>query len=135
MLVLVLGASFPVMFVGWEGVGLCSYLLIGFWYHEAVRGRRRQEGVHRQPHRRLRLHPRHGGDLRDVPHAGLPAGGVPRRRSCRPETTFGLLTGITLLLFLGATGKSAQLPALRLVAGRDGRPDARSRRSSTPRRW
>src|SRR3954469_14842478 len=32
MLVLVLGSSFPVMFVGWEGVGLCSYLLIGFWY-------------------------------------------------------------------------------------------------------
>ena len=30
MLVLVLGANFPVMFVGWEGVGLCSYLLIGF---------------------------------------------------------------------------------------------------------
>src|SRR5574340_797866 len=34
MLVLVLGASFPVMFVGWEGVGLCSYLLIGFWFEE-----------------------------------------------------------------------------------------------------
>src|SRR3979409_1785755 len=34
MLVLVLGSSFPVMFVGWEGVGLCSYLLIGFWYGE-----------------------------------------------------------------------------------------------------
>jgi NADH-quinone oxidoreductase subunit L len=32
MLVLVTGASFPLMFVGWEGVGLCSYLLIGFWY-------------------------------------------------------------------------------------------------------
>ncbi|TLY48251.1 MAG: NADH-quinone oxidoreductase subunit L, partial [Gammaproteobacteria bacterium] len=32
MLTLVLGASFPVMFVGWEGVGLCSYLLIGFWF-------------------------------------------------------------------------------------------------------
>ena len=32
MLVLVLGASLPVMFVGWEGVGLCSYLLIGFWF-------------------------------------------------------------------------------------------------------
>ena len=32
MLVLVLGANFPVMFVGWEGVGLCSYLLIGFWF-------------------------------------------------------------------------------------------------------
>ena len=34
MLVLVLGASYPVLFVGWEGVGLCSYLLIGFWFNE-----------------------------------------------------------------------------------------------------
>src|SRR5262245_64101907 len=32
MLVLVLGDSLPVTFVGWEGVGLCSYLLIGFWF-------------------------------------------------------------------------------------------------------
>ena len=36
MLVLVLGSSYPVMFVGWEGVGLCSYLLIGFWFTERV---------------------------------------------------------------------------------------------------
>jgi NADH-quinone oxidoreductase subunit L len=36
MLVLVLGDSLPVMFVGWEGVGLCSYLLIGFWYGETA---------------------------------------------------------------------------------------------------
>ncbi len=44
MLVLVLGASFPVMFVGWEGVGLCSYLLIGYWFNEQInadRARRR----------------------------------------------------------------------------------------------
>src|SRR5215510_13201057 len=34
MLVLVLGANFLVLFVGWEGVGLCSYLLIGFWYEK-----------------------------------------------------------------------------------------------------
>ena len=34
MLVLVLGSSFPVMFIGWEGVGLCSYLLIGFWFSD-----------------------------------------------------------------------------------------------------
>ena len=34
MLVLVLGSSFPVLFVGWEGVGLCSYLLIGFWFND-----------------------------------------------------------------------------------------------------
>ena len=59
MLVLVLGANFLLMFVGWEGVGLCSYLLIGFWYDEEVGVRRRQEGVHRQPHRRLRLPARH----------------------------------------------------------------------------
>jgi NADH-quinone oxidoreductase subunit L len=37
MLTLVLGANFLVMFVGWEGVGLCSYLLIGFWYDEKSR--------------------------------------------------------------------------------------------------
>jgi NADH-quinone oxidoreductase subunit L len=36
MLVLVLGDSLPVMFIGWEGVGLCSYLLIGFWYTETA---------------------------------------------------------------------------------------------------
>src|SRR5438552_11178566 len=36
MLTLVLGASFPVIFVGWEGVGLCSYLLIGFWFNEKI---------------------------------------------------------------------------------------------------
>jgi len=36
MLVLVLGSSFPVMFIGWEGVGLCSYLLIGFWFNDKV---------------------------------------------------------------------------------------------------
>ena len=34
MLLLVLGNNFLVLFVGWEGVGLCSYLLIGFWYKE-----------------------------------------------------------------------------------------------------
>jgi NADH-quinone oxidoreductase subunit L len=34
MLVLVLGSNFPLMFVGWEGVGLCSYLLIGFWFKD-----------------------------------------------------------------------------------------------------
>ncbi len=36
MLVLILGDSLPILFVGWEGVGLCSYLLIGFWYEETA---------------------------------------------------------------------------------------------------
>ncbi len=34
MLLLVMGANYMIMFIGWEGVGLCSYLLIGFWYHK-----------------------------------------------------------------------------------------------------
>jgi NADH-quinone oxidoreductase subunit L len=36
MLLLVLGGNYPIMFIGWEGVGLCSYLLIGFWFSEKV---------------------------------------------------------------------------------------------------
>ena len=38
MLLLVLGANYLVMFIGWEGVGLCSYLLIGFWYEKKFTG-------------------------------------------------------------------------------------------------
>jgi NADH-quinone oxidoreductase subunit L len=67
MLLLVLGASYPLMFIGGKGVGLCSYLLIGFWFSEKAERRRRQEGVHRQPHRRLRLPDR---DVPDVRNSG-----------------------------------------------------------------
>ncbi len=42
-----------------KGVGLCSYLLIGFWFTDEAKAQRGQQGVHRQPHRRLRLPPRH----------------------------------------------------------------------------
>ena len=37
MLVLVMGANYPIMFIGWEGVGLCSYLLIGFWFSDEAK--------------------------------------------------------------------------------------------------
>ncbi len=37
MLLLVMGSNYLVMFVGWEGVGLCSYLLIGFWYTDELK--------------------------------------------------------------------------------------------------
>ena len=65
---LVLGDNFLLTFLGWEGVGLCSYLLISFWF-ERKRGRGRgQEGVRHQPRRRLRLHARDVPDLRDARH-------------------------------------------------------------------
>ncbi len=51
MLILVLGDSLPVTFIGWEGVGLCSYLLIGFWYEKESYALRRSQGLRRQPHR------------------------------------------------------------------------------------
>jgi NADH-quinone oxidoreductase subunit L len=109
MLVLVLGASFPVMFIGWEGVGLCSYLLIGFWFTKpsAADAGKKAFVVNRI------------GDFGFV--LGMAAifatfhtlnfQEVAAKVALLPkEETFGLLTGITLLLFLGATGKSAQLP-------------------------
>ncbi len=52
MTVLVLAGNVLLMFVGWEGVGLASYLLIGFYFKRDSR-RRRQESIHRQPHRRF----------------------------------------------------------------------------------
>ena len=63
MTMLVLSNNFLLMFVFWEGVGLCSYLLIGFWYTQAGGGGGGQEGVPGQPDRRLRLRDRHLLDL------------------------------------------------------------------------
>ena len=84
MLMLVLGSNVLVMFVGWEGVGLCSYLLIGYYYEKKSAVGRGEEGVHRQPRRRLRVHPRRAAAGRHLRLARLPrpiaAGG---RRRCR----------------------------------------------------
>ena len=110
MLLLVLGSNVLVMFVGWEGVGLCSYLLIGYYYAQEVGRRRGQEGVRRQPHRRLRVHPRHAADWSSPSGRSTSRRSRTRSRRCRPRLTFGTLSLITLLLFIGATGKSAQIP-------------------------
>ena len=48
MLVLVLADNLLLMFVGWEGVGLCSYLLIGFWFQDEKKALAGNEGVYRQ---------------------------------------------------------------------------------------
>jgi NADH-quinone oxidoreductase subunit L len=112
MILLVLGDSPITMFVGWEGVGLCSFLLIGFWFtdeEKAIAGNKAFI-VNRI------------GDFGFllgifllfwalVPHGhvGMTYGQL---REAAEAHTFspGLLTAACLLLFMGATGKSAQLP-------------------------
>ena len=109
MLVLVLASNFLVMFVGWEGVGLCSYLLIGFWYHKnaAADAGNKAFIVNRVGDFGFLL-----GILLIFTQFGTldfqqVAGLVGR---FAPEASFGTLSLITLLLFVGATGKSAQIP-------------------------
>jgi NADH-quinone oxidoreductase subunit L len=109
MLVLVLGASFPVMFVGWEGVGLCSYLLIGFWFTKksASDAGKKAFIVNRIGDYAFIL-----GMLALFAQFGtLDFQGVAAAAAMRePEVGFGVLSMATLLLFIGATGKSAQIP-------------------------
>jgi NADH-quinone oxidoreductase subunit L len=109
MLVLVLGSSFPVMFVGWEGVGLCSYLLIGFWYKKqsANDAGKKAFVVNRIGDYAFIL-----GMLALFAKFGtLDFQGVASAVAVLPaETEFGVLSLAALLLFIGATGKSAQIP-------------------------
>jgi len=110
MLVLVLGANFPVMFVGWEGVGLCSYLLIGFWFRKksAADAGKKAFIVNRIGDFGFIL----GMLLLFATFSTLDFQEVAAKVAARaPETAqWGVLTIATLLLFLGATGKSAQIP-------------------------
>jgi NADH-quinone oxidoreductase subunit L len=110
MLVLVLGANFPLLFVGWEGVGLCSYLLIGFYYtkQSASDAGKKAFVVNRIGDFGFIL----GMLLIFVTFDSLDFQAVAAAASLRaPETLgMGVMTIATLLLFVGATGKSAQLP-------------------------
>ncbi|HWW87499.1 MAG TPA: NADH-quinone oxidoreductase subunit L [Vicinamibacterales bacterium] len=109
MLLLVLGSNFLVMFVGWEGVGLCSYLLIGFWYDKlsAANAGKKAFIVNRVGDFGFLL----GLLLTFVRFGTLDFHEISRSLAAiGPETSFGTLSAITLLLFIGATGKSAQLP-------------------------
>ncbi len=109
MLLLVLAANFLVMFVGWEGVGLCSYLLIGFWYRKrsAADAGKKAFIVNRVGDFGFLL----GMILLAVRFGSLDFQDIARMAaSLGPETHLGTLTLATLLLFLGATGKSAQIP-------------------------
>ena len=109
MLVLVLGANFPVLFVGWEGVGLCSYLLIGFWYQKqsAIDAGKKAFIVNRIGDFAFIL----GMLLVFRRSARSTSRAWPRRSPrCRSKQGWGVLSVATLLLFVGATGKSAQIP-------------------------
>jgi NADH-quinone oxidoreductase subunit L len=111
MLTLVLASNVVLMFVGWEGVGLCSYLLVGFWFlkQSAISAGKKAFITTRI------------GDLGftigilllfwtfhsvDFVTVFKQAAGMPRE-AVGPA---GVLTGISLLLFIGAIGKSAQIP-------------------------
>jgi NADH-quinone oxidoreductase subunit L len=108
MLVLVLGSSFPVMFIGWEGVGLCSYLLIGFWFNDKVNA---DAGKKAFIMNRI-------GDFGFMiamfliwqTLGTLTFTGMVERAPAVLTAGGGTVTAITLFLFLGCTGKSAQIP-------------------------
>ncbi|MEY4634300.1 MAG: NADH-quinone oxidoreductase subunit [Acidobacteriota bacterium] len=109
MLMLVLGSNVLVMFVGWEGVGLCSYLLIGFYYEKqaAQDAAKKAFVVNRIGDFAFIL----GALLLVVTFNSLDFTTIALAAKEMPvETAFGTLSLITLLLFIGATGKSAQIP-------------------------
>jgi NADH-quinone oxidoreductase subunit L len=105
MLLLVMGSNYLLMFVGWEGVGLCSYLLIGFWFknHDYNKAANKAFIMNRIGDLGLLLGVilifiNFGSIDYDIVFPNAPSIGV---------TT---LTWITVLLFIGAIGKSAQIP-------------------------
>jgi NADH-quinone oxidoreductase subunit L len=108
MLILVLAESFLLLFVGWEGVGLASYLLIGFYFTKdsAANAGKKAFIVNRIGDFGFLL-----AMFLLVQHFGsLSFSQVFGAISANPDWHGGILTAIALLLVLGATGKSAQIP-------------------------
>ena len=108
MLTLVLADNFLLMFLGWEAVGLCSYLLIGFWYERpaAAEAGKKAFVVNRIGDWGFLL----GIFLIFVTFGSVDFGTVFAQAPLRLAVGSALASGIALLLFLGATGKSAQIP-------------------------
>ncbi len=107
MLVLVMADSFVLMFIGWEGVGVCSFLLIGFWYHDLANASAGRKAfiVNRV------------GDVGFLLAMFLTfkvfgSLDIQTVSAMAPTMLYGsaVLTGIGLLYLLAAAGKSAQLP-------------------------
>ena len=110
MLTLVLGANYPMLFVGWEGVGLCSYLLIGFWFDRksAADAGKKAFIVNRIGDAGFVL----GIFLIFVSFGSVDFRTVMEQAAHMPIdwSWGGTLTLIALFLFIGACGKSAQIP-------------------------
>ena len=113
MLVLVLGSNFMMMFVGWEGVGLCSYLLIGYYFEKREAGDAAKKAfvVNRIGDfgfmlAILAIFATFGTLQFSEVGQKIAAGGY----AFEAFGTFGLMSWIALGLFVGATGKSAQIP-------------------------
>ena len=110
MLMLVLGNNFLVMFVGWEGVGLCSYLLVGYRYEKksASDAGRKAFITNRVGDWSFVL----GVFLVFMTFGTFDFRAIQNAAATMPVETghFGVLSWICLLLFIGATGKSAQIP-------------------------
>ncbi|QHL87666.1 NADH-quinone oxidoreductase subunit L [Nibribacter ruber] len=108
MLLLVMGANYVMMFVGWEGVGLCSYLLIGFWnkvtpYNNAAK---KAFIINRIGDLGFLL----GIFLIFITYGSVSYGEVFNQASQLNQVNDAVVIAITFLLFVGAMGKSAQLP-------------------------
>src|SRR5438876_3840516 len=105
MLLLVMGANYVIMFIGWEGVGLCSYLLIGYWFRNTEYNKAANKAFVMN-----RI-----GDLGFLIAIFWIISKIGNANfsdvfSDTARFTPGEITTITLLLFVGATGKSAQIP-------------------------
>jgi NADH-quinone oxidoreductase subunit L len=105
MLVLVLGSNFLVTFLGWEGVGLCSYLLVSFWFQRnsaAVAGKKAFVTTRIGDFGFMVALFLIFAELGSLDYGAMSAGAH--------TLAAGTATAIALLLFLGAVGKSAQIP-------------------------
>ena len=107
MLLLVLGDNYVIMFIGWEGVGLCSYLLIGYWFTNATYNYAAKKAFIMN-----RI-----GDLGFllaifwlIVKLGTVSYGTVLTAESLAKLSSSDITAITLLLFVGAMGKSAQIP-------------------------
>jgi NADH-quinone oxidoreductase subunit L len=107
MLVLVLASNIVLMFVGWEGVGLCSYLLIGFWFERPAAADAGMKAfvVNRVGDAAFIL-----GIFFAVAALGTTAFADLNRAAGSGAAGPGVVSLIAVLLFIGATGKSAQIP-------------------------